>query len=54
MARTARKKNPEANHHIMCSSISEIKLFRDDEDKREYLKRMAKYQRKYQCKILAY
>jgi putative transposase len=54
MARRARRKNPEATHHIMCRSISEIKLFRDDEDKREYLKRMAKYQRKYQCKILAY
>ena len=54
MARSARKKNSEATHHIMCRSISEIKLFKDDEDKREYLKRMAKYKRKYQCGILAY
>ncbi|HBN83418.1 MAG TPA: transposase [Clostridiales bacterium] len=54
LARSARKINPEATHHIMCRSISEINLFRDDEDKREYLIRMAKYKRKYQCSILAY
>lgn len=54
LARSARKINPQATHHIMCRSISEINLFRDDEDKREYLKRMAKYKRKYQCSILAY
>lgn len=54
MARSARKINPETTHHIMCRSISEIKLFRDDEDKREYLKRMAQYKRKFHCNILAY
>lgn len=54
MARSARKTNPEATHHIICRSISEIKLFRDDEDKHEYLKRMSKYKRKYRCGILSY
>ena len=54
MSRSARKINPKATHHIMCKSISEINLFRDNEDKREYLNRMAKCKRKYNCGILAY
>ena len=39
---------------IMIRGNNKEKIFKDDEDKREYLKRMAKYKRKYQCGILAY
>lgn len=37
MPRAARKKSAESMYHIMSRSISEIDLFRDDEDKAKYL-----------------
>ncbi len=54
MPRAARKRNSETMHHIMCRSISEIYLFRNDDDKRKYLKLMARYSQKLQCRIFAY
>jgi REP element-mobilizing transposase RayT len=54
MPRIARRKDPELPHHVMCRSISEIRLFRNDNDKIKYLKLMARYCEKFECKILAY
>ena len=54
MPRTARRKDPERPHHVMCRSISEIRLFKNDNDKIKYLQLMALYCKKFECKILAY
>jgi len=54
MPRSARKRNPETTHHIMCRSIKEIYLFKNDNDKRRYLKLMTQYKQKFKCAILAY
>ncbi len=54
MPRYARIKAPEYIYHIMCRSISEILLFRDDDDKNYYLDLLKKYKEKYQCRIYAY
>ena len=54
MPRTARRKDPELPHHVMCRSISEIRLFRNDNDKIKYLQLMALYCQKFECKVLAY
>ena len=37
MPRKARLKADDAIFHIMCKSISEVDLFKDDEDKKKYL-----------------
>jgi len=54
MPRSARKRSPETTHHIMCRSIKEIYLFKNDNDKRRYLKLMTQYKQKFKCAILAY
>ena len=54
MPRAARKRNPETTHHIMCRSISEIQLFRNDKDKIKYLHLLAIYCEKFQCQVLSY
>jgi len=54
MPRIARRKDPELPHHVMCRSISEIRLFRNDQDKIKYLQLMARYCQKFECKVLAY
>lgn len=54
MPRTARIKSPDLPYHIMCRSISEISLFKSDEDKIKYLQLMNRYCKKFQCSILAY
>ena len=54
MPRTARRKDPQLPHHVMCRSISEIRLFRNDNDKIKYLQLMALYCQKFECKVLAY
>ena len=43
MPRVARTRNPETPHHVMCRSVSEIKLFKNDNDKVKYLQLMALY-----------
>ena len=51
---SARKRNPDTIDHIMCRSISEIYLFRNDDDEKKYLQLTAQYSQKFQCWILAY
>ncbi len=54
MPRVARRRDPETPHHIMCRSVSEIRLFKNDDDKVKYLQLMALYCQKFECSILAY
>lgn len=54
MPRQARQKHSEAIYHIMSRSVSEIMLFRDDDDKRYYLKLLKKYIDTYKCCVYAY
>ncbi len=54
MARYARKKSPETIHHIMCRSISEVQLFKNDTDKVKYLKLLSIYCEKFKCRVLSY
>lgn len=54
MPRRAREKSPQAIYHIMCRSISEIPLFREDDDKDYYLKLLKRYNKKYHCSLYAY
>ncbi|MBZ9688929.1 transposase [Clostridium estertheticum] len=54
MARKARLKADDAIFHIMCKSISEVDLFRDDEDKEKYLSLVKKYKDLYHVKIYGY
>ena len=54
MPRSARVKSCEAIYHIMCRSISELPLFRDDQDKQHYLKLIKKYSDKSKCITWAY
>lgn len=54
MPRKAREKSSESIYHIMCRSVSEILLFRDDSDKDYYLGLVKRYTDKYKCSIYAY
>ena len=54
MPRTARDKRPDAMYHIMSRSISELDLFRDEEDKARYMSIVRRYKKKYNIRIYAY
>ncbi|RCX06731.1 REP element-mobilizing transposase RayT [Anaerobacterium chartisolvens] len=54
MPRAARKKSDGSMYHVMSRSISEVELFRCDEDKAYYLALLKRYIDKYCCKIYAY
>lgn len=54
MPRKAREKSPDSIYHIMCRSVSEFLLFRDDDDKVYYLTLLKRYKDKYKCSIYAY
>lgn len=54
MPRKARPKNVEGIYHVMCRSVAEFLLFRDDEDKSYYLGLLKRYTDKYKCSIYAY
>lgn len=54
MPRTERKKFDNAIYHVMVRSISEVKLFKDNKDKDEYLKQMKHYQKIYKFKVYGY
>lgn len=54
MPRQARIKSNTAIYHIMARSISEIDLFKDDEDKKKYLYIVKDYQKIYNFKVYAY
>jgi REP element-mobilizing transposase RayT len=41
-------------YHIMSRSISELDLFRDDEDKARYMKIVKRYKEKYKIRICAF
>lgn len=54
MPRCARIKSLESTYHIICRSISEIDLFRDNDDKEKYMALIKKYQCMFNFKIYAY
>lgn len=54
MPREARKKTKEAIFHIMARSISEVDLFKDKQDKLQYLKLVKKYQKLYKFRVYGY
>lgn len=54
MPRSARKKSPESIFHIMCRSISDVNLFRDDEDKDKYIKIVIRFMEQFAFKVGAY
>jgi len=54
MPRKARQKTDNAIFHIMARSISEVDLFKDDEDKKVYLYFVKKYQKLYLFRVYAY
>ena len=54
MPRTARIKDENSIYHIMVRSISELDLFKEDEDKLKYLELIKRYQLKYMFKLYAY
>lgn len=54
MPRRAREKHSEAIYHIICRSVSEIMLFRDDSDREFYLSRLKRTADKYKCSIYSY
>jgi putative transposase len=54
MPRIARAKSHESIYHIMCRSISEFNLFRDDDDKNHYLDLLKRYCSRFHCSVFAY
>lgn len=54
MPRLARIKSSTAIYHIMARSISEVNLFKDDDDKKKYLYIVKDYQKIYNFKVYAY
>lgn len=54
MPRTARIKNNNCIFHIMVRSISEISLYREDEDKDKYLSLIKKYKNIFGFKLYGY
>ena len=54
MPRLPRQKSDHAIFHVMCRSITEVDLFKDDDDKVKYLSLMRKYQKLYQFKVYGY
>lgn len=54
MPRIARQKFEGAIYHIMARSISEVELFKTDEDKKRYMLLIREYQKVYNFKIYAY
>ena len=54
MPRLRRIKSNDSIYHVMVKSIKEIMLFRDDNDKKLFLKTMKYYQMLYKFKVYAY
>lgn len=54
MPRLARKKSEGALYHVMARSISEVDLFKNDEDKIRYMTLIKEYQLIYNFKVYAY
>ena len=54
MSRTFRLKSDESIYHIICKSIPEVDLFKDDADKNMYLSYIRKYKILYNFKLYGY
>lgn len=54
MPRVARIKNESGIYHIMIRSISEVLLFKSDDDKIEYMKILSNVQNMYMFKVYGY
>ena len=54
MPRKARIKTDQSIFHIICKSISEVDLFKDDKDKEKYLLLIKKYKDIYKFKLYGY
>jgi Transposase and inactivated derivatives len=54
MPRCARVKGSNYTYHIISRSISEVNLFRDDEDKNKYIELLKKYKVIFNFSIYAY
>jgi putative transposase len=54
MPRVARIKSNESIYHVMCRSISEVKLLKDDEDKLKYLDYIRNYQKLHKFNVYGY
>lgn len=54
MPRIARIKSDTAIYHIIARSISEVNLFKDNEDKKKYLYIVKDYQKIYNFRVYAY
>jgi len=54
MPRTARIKSFDSIYHIMCRSISEVDLFKEDKDKDHYLNLLKGYQEVFAFKVYAF
>jgi putative transposase len=54
MSRKARFKPEHAIFHIICKSITEVTLFKDNEDKEKYLSLVKKYKTLYKVNIYGY
>lgn len=54
MPRIARQKQEGAIYHVMSRSISEVELFKTDDDKKKYMLLIQEYQRVYNFRVYAY
>lgn len=54
MPRIARQKSGDSIYHVMSRSISEVDLFKDDEDKVVYLSKIRKYQKAHMFRVYCY
>lgn len=54
MPRLPRQKSPDSIYHVMCRSISEVDLFKEDKDKEYYLSLLKGYQEVFAFKVYAY
>lgn len=54
MPRVARQKTYESIYHVICKSISEIDLFKSDEDKIKYIEFIKKYQDIHKFEVYCY
>jgi putative transposase len=54
MPRVARVKSFDSIYHVMCRSITEVDLFKEDKDKEHYLSLLKGYQEVFAFKVYAY
>lgn len=54
MPRASRKKNYNSVYHVMCRSISEVDLYKNDDDKFKYLEILDEYKKTLGFKVYCY